>query len=105
MEKAPNVLVVEMDLQWLDVGSWTALATVLGADAAGNTRALRRAVTLSSQDNILVAEGDHLIATLGVKDLVVVHSPDATLICHRNQVQRIRELVARLQREYEQRYT
>jgi mannose-1-phosphate guanylyltransferase len=105
MEKAPNVLVVEMDLQWLDVGSWTALATVLGADAAGNTRALQRAVTLSSQDNILVAEGDHLIATLGVKDLVVVHSPDATLICHRDQVQRIRELVDRLQREYEQRYS
>jgi len=105
MEKAPKVLVVEMALDWLDVGNWTALPAVLGADSFGNTKALKRAAGLSSNNNIFVAEDDHLIAAIGVKDLVVVHSADATLICHRDQVQQIKELVAQLDQEYDGHYT
>jgi len=100
MEKAPRVLVVEAEIEWLDVGNWTALPAALGTDSSGNVRALTRATVLSSENNILVCEDDHLIATLGVKDLVIVHSADATLICHRDQVQRIKELVAELDKEY-----
>jgi mannose-1-phosphate guanylyltransferase len=55
---------------------------------------------LASENNILVSEDEHLIACIGVKDLVVVHSPDATLICHRDQVQRIKELVEQLGADY-----
>lgn len=104
MEKAPKVLVVEMALNWLDVGNWTALPSVLGVDASGNTKALKRAATLSSKDNILVTEDDHLIATIGVDNLVIVHSSDATLICHKDQVQRIKEIVAELDQEYDGKY-
>ena len=104
MEKAPRVLVVEMVLDWLDVGNWTALPSVLGSDPFGNTTALKRVATLASKDNIFVTEGDHLIAAIGVKDLVVVHSPDATLICHRDQVQRIKDLVAQLDQDYNGHY-
>ncbi len=104
MEKAENVLVVEMDLDWLDVGNWTALPAVLGTDSSGNTQALQRAVGLSSKNNILVAEGDHLIATIGVEDLVIIHSPDATLVCHQDQVQRIKDLVAQLDHDHDGHY-
>ena len=100
MEKAPKVLVVEMALDWLDVGNWTALPGVLGTDASGNTGALKRAAALSSKGNIFVTEDDHLIATIGVDDLVIVHSPDATLVCHKDQVQRIKDLVAELDQDY-----
>lgn len=96
MEKAPNVLVVEMDLDWIDVGSWTALAAVLGTDDDGNTKALERLTTLSSHGNIFVSEGDHRIAAIGVDDLIIVHSPDATLVCRKDQAQRIKELVESL---------
>jgi len=99
MERAPEVLVVEMPLDWLDVGSWTALPAVLGKDGAENTYAAPRTVAIDAQKNIFVSEDDHLIAAIGVEDLVVVHSPDATLICRRDQVQRIKELVAQLERE------
>jgi len=101
MEKAPEVLVVEMALDWLDVGNWTALPSVHGTDAAGNTNAAKRVTTLSSKNNIFVTEGDHLITAIGVDDLVVVHSPNATLICHRNEVQRIKDLVEQLGQEYD----
>ncbi|HVP10620.1 MAG TPA: mannose-1-phosphate guanylyltransferase, partial [Phycisphaerae bacterium] len=99
------VLVIEMPVEWLDLGSWTALATVLGPDSMGNVKALKRLSTMFSRNNILVAEDDHLIAMIGVENLVVVHSPDATLICHRNQIQQIKDLVAQLDREYSGRYS
>ena len=100
MEKAPKVLVIEMALDWLDLGHWTALGGVLNADSAGNIKALKRLAASFSRNNIFVAEDDHLIAAIGVENLVVVHSPDATLICHKNQVQQIKDLVAQLEAEY-----
>ncbi len=105
MENAPKVLVVEMALDWLDVGNWTALTSVLGADADGNTRALSRAATMESNGNILVAEGDHLIATIGVSDLVVVHSANATLVCHKREIQRIKDMVGELDETYDGHYS
>jgi mannose-1-phosphate guanylyltransferase len=100
MEKAPKVLVVEMALDWLDLGHWTALAGLLSSDSAGNVKALKRLAASYSRNNIFVAEDDHLIAAIGVENLVVIHSPDATLICHKNQVQQIKDLVAQLEAEY-----
>ncbi|MBN1489024.1 MAG: mannose-1-phosphate guanylyltransferase [Phycisphaerae bacterium] len=99
MEKARQVLVVEMPVQWLDVGSWTALTEVLAPDAEGNVRTGGAHRTLDARGNILVAEGEHLIATIGVSDLVVIAGPTATLVCHKNDVQRIKHLVETLQNE------
>lgn len=100
-----KVLVVEMALDWLDVGHWTALSKAIGADAGENTSALRRGITLSCKNNVLVCEDDHLIATIGVDDLIIVHSPDATLVCHKDQIDRIKELVAQLEKEYDGQYS
>lgn len=100
MEKAGRVLVRELDCQWLDVGSWTALAEILGADAQGQVLAHSQVVSLDSAGNMIIGEDDHLIALVGVRDLVVVRSPDATLICHRDQVQHIKDLVGRLDPRY-----
>jgi mannose-1-phosphate guanylyltransferase len=105
MEKAPKVLVIEMAVEWMDLGSWTALAAVLGADSVGNVKALKRVAAMFSRNNILVAEDDHLIAAIGVENLVVIHSPDATLVCHKSQIQQIKDLVAQLEREYDGRYS
>src|SRR5262249_35132517 len=86
MEKAPGVLMLEMDLDWLDVGHWTSLAYVLGHDANGNTVSGARLVQIDAQGNIVVSESDHLVATIGIHDSVIIHSPDATLICPRDQI-------------------
>lgn len=100
MEQAARVLLVEMACDWLDVGSWPALSTALPADAAGNVSTAARTIVLDGRNNILVTEADHLIAAVGVEDLVIVHSPDATLVCRREDAQRIKDLVAEVQRRF-----
>jgi len=105
MEHADHVLVVEMDCDWMDVGSWTALEALQDADDSGNIAVCKRALHLDSRGNIVVAEGDHLIATIGVDDLVIVHSDDATLICSKRQTQGIKELVDKLHSKYGEQYT
>ncbi|MHC4064210.1 MAG: mannose-1-phosphate guanylyltransferase [Planctomycetota bacterium] len=104
MERAPRVLVVEMDCNWVDVGSWTSLVAVLGIDSEGNVLAGERTVNLGSHGNIVVSEDDHLIATIGVDDLVIVHSPDATLICSKRDTQGLKELLAKVRSQYGDQY-
>jgi mannose-1-phosphate guanylyltransferase len=104
MEKADRVLAVELPCQWLDVGSWTSLSEVLPLDRAGNIRAAPHVAALDATDNIFVSESDHLIAAIGVRDLVVVHSDDATLICRREDAQRIKDLFEALKRTHGEQY-
>ena len=92
MEKAASVLLVEMNCRWLDLGSWTAIASTREPDSAGNVAIATSTLLVGARNNILVSESDHLIVTLGVSDLVVVHSDDATLVCHRDHVQQIKDL-------------
>ncbi len=93
MERAEQVLLVEMDCHWVDVGSWPAIESVIGADADGNVSTTDRVVHLGSRGNIVVSQEKHLIATIGVDDLVIVHTPDATLICTKRDATGIKELV------------
>jgi mannose-1-phosphate guanylyltransferase len=95
MEKANRVLVVEAPFDWDDVGSWTAVAKYLTADEHGN--AARGAVTtVDSTNNIVFDETGTNIALLGVHNLVVVRTKDAVLVCHRHQVEKIKDLVSKL---------
>lgn len=93
MERADRVLVVEMACQWVDVGSWPAIESVVPADGDGNVSACTEVIHLGSRGNIVVSEEKHLIATIGVDDLVIVHSPDVTLICTKRDAIGIKELV------------
>jgi len=93
MEKADVVLTVEMNCDWLDLGSWTSLAATLTPDTANNVAAAPNALVVDGMRNIVVSESEHLIVTLGVDDLVVVHSDDATLVCRRDKVEQVKDLV------------
>ena len=104
MEKADRVVAVEMDCDWLDVGSWAALTEVFDPDEAGNIRAAPNVLTLDGGGNIFVSESDHLIATIGVEDLVVVHADDATVICRKQDAQRIKEMVQKVKAATGDRY-
>ena len=92
MERASNAVVVEMALVWDDLGSWNALSRHHGQDEQGNVVMALHA-GLDTRGCILAAEPDHLIATLGVKDLIVVQTPDATLICDRSRAAEVKALV------------
>jgi mannose-1-phosphate guanylyltransferase len=101
MERAREVLVVEMNCQWADVGSWTQLSGVLPSDSNDNVNAAARALHLGSHGVTVVCEDDgHLIATIGVNDLIVVHAPDATLVCMKRDAQALKELRAKIESHY-----
>jgi mannose-1-phosphate guanylyltransferase len=97
MEKAARVETILAEYDWDDVGTWTALPAHLPKDASGNT--VRGMVaTVNASNNIAIGNG-RVIALVGVKDLVVVETPDAVLVCHRDAVQDIKKLMPQLPKE------
>ena len=95
MEKTARVLVVESAFDWDDVGSWTAVAKYLNADEDGNQTNCQ-VQTLDAADNIVFTEKPMTIALLGVKDLIVVQTADALLICSRHEAEKIKQIVAQV---------
>ncbi len=104
LERAEHVFVVELDCHWVDVGSWPAVESLIHADAEGNVNACSDFLHLGSRGNIVVSEERHLVATIGVDDLVIVHSPDATLICTKRDASAIKELLENLRQKYGDKY-
>lgn len=104
MEKAAKVLMIELKCEWLDVGSWPALADVLTPDEAGNVVIADNVVILDSARNVIVTEDNHMLAVLGIDDCVIVHSPDATLVCKKSDSQRLKELVGLLEAQHGRKY-
>jgi mannose-1-phosphate guanylyltransferase len=97
MEKAPNVVgLAADDIGWNDVGSWNAVYELLARDADGNASVTESLIEASS-GNYIDARGK-LVALLGVKDLIVVDTPDALLIADRNRAQQVGELVKALEK-------
>ncbi len=104
MEKSADVAVIPMPVQWLDVGSWGSFAATLSADAAGNKSAGCRLAALDSHGVLAISQDDHLIATIGLQDITIVHTPDATLVCSTEQAENIKQMVSKLQGEFGGRY-
>ena len=92
MEHHRNTLVIEAPFSWDDVGSWQALSRLSGTDDQGNTINGRH-VGHQAQGCIVRTDDSHLVATLGVRDLIVVHTPDATLVANKHDEESIRALV------------
>lgn len=100
-----QVAVVEMPVQWLDVGSWPALAETLPIDDQNNATHAGPCVVIDAQDNIIVSDDpDHLISAIGMNDMVIVHTRDATLVCPKSAAQRVKELVGKVREKYGERY-
>ena len=98
MEHADNIVMARGTFGWDDVGSWTAVPNHFPADADGNV-AIGACETLDASGNILLSrEEGHLVAVLGAKDLVVVHTKDATLVCPRSEAPRLKTLVQQIGR-------
>lgn len=97
LEKSQNVFVLPAPFQWDDVGSWQALPRLLPHDSDGNTVAGTHC-GLESTGCIIRGTDDHLIATFGVKDLIIVHTPTATLVADRRDENSIKALTAEIER-------
>ncbi len=87
-----TVAAVPMPLSWLDVGSWPSFAETTEHDQAGNAVAAR-AVILDAANNLIASDDpDHLVTALGVENLIIIHTPKATLVCHADNAQDIKKL-------------
>ncbi|MCP4758624.1 MAG: mannose-1-phosphate guanylyltransferase [Planctomycetes bacterium] len=96
-----QVCTVPMDVQWLDVGSWTAAGETIDPDEGGN-RSFGPAEHVDSTGVITVSEDDgHLIATIGCEDLVIIHTPKATLVCPKDRVQEVKTLHGQVSEEWQ----
>ncbi len=96
LERSQNVCVMEAPFDWDDVGSWESLPRLLGTDDAGNTIDAQHLGIGTQRCIIRGTEGGHLIATAGIEDLIIVHTPDATLIAKRGDDAAVRKLVDEL---------
>ncbi|HZT22267.1 MAG TPA: sugar phosphate nucleotidyltransferase [Verrucomicrobiae bacterium] len=98
MEHAQNVVVAGGDFAWDDLGSWTALARHLKADAEGNCAAADFIHVDAARNIIYDARKKNRtpIAVVGLRDAILVQTDDAVLLAHKSQAQKIKELVRRL---------
>ena len=95
MEKAEGVVMLESAFDWDDVGEWPAIARHYPSDPEGNVFK-GSGVGVDSNGNRAFSEDGHCIALLGVKDLIVVQSGDATLVCHKEHAQQVKDLARRV---------
>lgn len=99
MEKLPAGLgvVIPLDAGWSDVGAWDALWQLGGRDADNNVLQ-GDVVTVGTRDTLAIAQS-RLLALVGLEDAVVVETPDAVLVAHMDNMQQVKDVVARLKRE------
>ncbi len=105
MEKAKDVCAIRLKCDWLDMGSFAALADVIDADKNGNVVVAGHSELIGCHRSIVVTEdGDHLLAVMGLEDIVVAHTPDATLVCHKNEVNKLKDLLEQLKQHGHERF-
>ncbi len=97
MEKAEGVLMAKGDFGWSDVGAWSSLAEIWPQDKTGN--ALKgENIILDSQDCLVYNPGK-LTALIGVKDIIVIDTDDALLVVHKDQDQKVKDIVEEIKKK------
>lgn len=94
MEKAKEVAVVPCDFGWSDIGSWSAVSELAPADSAGNR--VRGEALLVNVTNSYVHAENHLVAAIGVDNLIIIDTPDALLVTHKDCSQDVKKIVMHL---------
>ncbi len=94
MEHSARVWSLSGPIDWKDVGSWSALDDIAEKDGRGNV--IRGNAIVIDSDNTIVRADKRVVATIGLRDVIVVDTDDATLVCAKDQAQRVREVVGQL---------
>lgn len=104
LERATGVVVLEAPFEWDDVGSWQALSRLLGTDDDGNTIDGQYCGLDSSACIVRTTDENHLIATIGMEDCIVVHTPDATLVARKDDENAVKKLVELIEQQGHERF-
>lgn len=95
MEAAENVAVIPVDIGWSDVGSWASLLDILPPDECGNVVLDANHYAIDTERTLVRA--NRLVATIGLRDTIIVDTPDALLVCAADRAQDVRQVVEKLQ--------
>ena len=99
MEKADNVAVLAAEFQWNDVGSWTSASAHWPEDEKGNR--LKGEIKLLESENCIVGNyHEGLVGVIGLRDVVVIRTGDAVLVCAKDKVQDVKKLLTGLDEKY-----
>jgi mannose-1-phosphate guanylyltransferase len=96
MERYHDVAVIEANFRWDDVGSWQSIGRLTQPDEQGNC-VRGKYLPIQSQRMIVYGEEEHLLVTIGMQDMIVVHTENATLIAPKSEEEHVREVVKQLQ--------
>jgi mannose-1-phosphate guanylyltransferase/mannose-6-phosphate isomerase len=102
MERTHRLLLVPAGFEWIDVGSWTELADLLRQDAHGNV--VEGEHVLIDTESCFISAPGKLVATIGLRDFVIVDTPDALLVCPKSRAQDVKRVVEALGREKKIKY-
>jgi len=91
MEKSKNIAVIPVDLGWNDVGNWDQYGSLFPSDEQG-VGGVGSHIGLGSQNIFVYNNTPRKVYTIGLEDMIVVEMEDKTLICHKDYVQRVKEL-------------
>jgi len=97
MEKSDKAAMVPVSFSWSDVGSWGSLDEVAAKDKAGNV-VMGRVVDIDSQRSVVYGDR-RVVATIGLTEMVVVDTPDATLVCPKSRAQDVKKVVEILKQQ------
>ena len=95
MEKSDNVVVVPLDAQWNDIGAWPALYDIGIKDSQGNV--IKGDVITQDTTNTYINADHHMVAAIGIDNLIIIDTPDVTFIATKDKAQEVKSIVESLQ--------
>jgi mannose-1-phosphate guanylyltransferase len=105
MEKADHVYGIRLPCRWLDLGSFAALRDIITSDNSSNVVVSEHYQLLDSKNNIVITEEKgHLLALIGVENMIIAHTQDATLVCPIDQAGRLKELLEKIENRNQERF-
>ena len=96
MEKSNNVVVVPLDAQWNDIGTWPTLYDISTKDSQGNV--IKGDVISHDTTNTYISADHHMVVATGVDNLIIIDTPDATFIATQDKAQEVKSIVQSLQK-------
>jgi len=102
-EKVKKIVVIPADLGWSDVGNWASLYQLLTSKKNNGVVSYGHHLSMGDKNSLIYAQ-DKLLATVGLEDIIIVDTPDVTLVCHKNKAQDVKKLIEKLRKEGQTRY-
>lgn len=91
LEKASTIYTIPVHFEWDDVGSWTSLERIFEKDSKGNI--IKGDVSTTHTENSIIYTENHRAVVIGIKDVIIVSTPDGLLVCHKSQEQQIKDVL------------